>query len=158
MINQARRLLDHVRSRGDLAASVLLQYIHQKQEPGLPLNQRERTPPKGLLLSKAMFKIAAICIVFMSKAILDHPHGNNARNTEGLWLCFETQNWQIILQDQLCMFHMLPKRYMMYEMMTRSLIPSVLHKFFFHRVFNVPEEAEQLCVCSGLLSQYLWGN
>uniref|UniRef100_A0A669CZH4 Nucleotide-binding oligomerization domain containing 2 n=1 Tax=Oreochromis niloticus TaxID=8128 RepID=A0A669CZH4_ORENI len=46
---QARRLLDHVRSRGDLAASVLLQYIHQKQEPGLPLNQRELTPPKEFL-------------------------------------------------------------------------------------------------------------
>lgn len=89
MINQARRLLDHVRSRGDLAASVLLQYIHQKQEPGLPLNQRELTPPKGLLLSKAMFKIAEIYIVFMSKAILDHPHRKNAPNTEGFWLCFE---------------------------------------------------------------------
>ncbi|XP_060901565.1 nucleotide-binding oligomerization domain-containing protein 2 [Labrus mixtus] len=43
---QARRLLDHVRSKGESAVNVLLQYIQQKQELGLPLNQEKNSLPK----------------------------------------------------------------------------------------------------------------
>ncbi|XP_074466142.1 nucleotide-binding oligomerization domain-containing protein 2 isoform X2 [Sebastes fasciatus] len=46
---QARRLLDHVTSKGESAAEVVLQYIEQKQESGCPLNQEEWTPPKEVL-------------------------------------------------------------------------------------------------------------
>ncbi|XP_054467453.1 nucleotide-binding oligomerization domain-containing protein 2 isoform X2 [Anoplopoma fimbria] len=46
---QARRLLDHVRSKGESAAKVLLQYIQQKQESGSLLNQEKWTPPKEVL-------------------------------------------------------------------------------------------------------------
>lgn len=45
--NQARRLLDHVRPKGELAAKVVLQYIQQKQETGSALNPEKLTPPKG---------------------------------------------------------------------------------------------------------------
>ncbi|XP_070819249.1 nucleotide-binding oligomerization domain-containing protein 2 [Chaetodon trifascialis] len=43
---QARRLLDHVRSKGESAAKVVLQYIQQKQESGSQLNQEKLTPCK----------------------------------------------------------------------------------------------------------------
>nr|XP_020448142.1 nucleotide-binding oligomerization domain-containing protein 2 isoform X1 [Monopterus albus] len=46
---QARCLLDHVSSKGDLAAKVLLNYIQQKQESGSPVNQKNLTPPKEFL-------------------------------------------------------------------------------------------------------------
>ncbi|XP_078109112.1 nucleotide-binding oligomerization domain-containing protein 2 isoform X1 [Sander vitreus] len=46
---QARRLLDHVRSKGESAAKVVLQYIQQKQESGSPLSQAKWTPPKEVL-------------------------------------------------------------------------------------------------------------
>ncbi|KAM3877157.1 nucleotide-binding oligomerization domain-containing protein 2 [Diretmus argenteus] len=45
---QARHLLDRVRSKGESAAKVLLQYIQQKKVHGSPLNQ-ELTPPKECL-------------------------------------------------------------------------------------------------------------
>lgn len=44
---QARRLLDHVRSKGESAAKLLLQYIQQEQESAL--NQEKLTPPKEFL-------------------------------------------------------------------------------------------------------------
>lgn len=37
-----------------------------------------------------------------------------------------------------------------------SLTLSFDDKYFFHRSLEVPEEAEQLSVRPGLLSQYLW--
>ncbi|XP_073320638.1 nucleotide-binding oligomerization domain-containing protein 2 isoform X2 [Pagrus major] len=43
---QARRLLDHVRSKGESAAKIVLQYIQQKQESGSLLTQETPTPPK----------------------------------------------------------------------------------------------------------------
>lgn len=46
---QARRLLDHVKSKGESAAKVLLQYVEQKQLDGSQPNQEEWTPPKELL-------------------------------------------------------------------------------------------------------------
>ncbi|XP_041820256.1 nucleotide-binding oligomerization domain-containing protein 2 isoform X2 [Chelmon rostratus] len=46
---QARRLLDHVRSKGESAAKVVLKYIQQKQESGSPLNEEKFTPPKEFL-------------------------------------------------------------------------------------------------------------
>ncbi|XP_040899882.1 nucleotide-binding oligomerization domain-containing protein 2 isoform X2 [Toxotes jaculatrix] len=46
---QARRLLDHVRSKGESAAKVVLHYIQQKQESGSSLNQEKRTLPKEFL-------------------------------------------------------------------------------------------------------------
>ncbi|XP_033474347.1 nucleotide-binding oligomerization domain-containing protein 2 [Epinephelus lanceolatus] len=46
---QARRLLDHVRSKGESAAEVVLQYIQQTQESGSPGNQETWTPPKEVL-------------------------------------------------------------------------------------------------------------
>ncbi|XP_010784249.1 nucleotide-binding oligomerization domain-containing protein 2 isoform X1 [Notothenia coriiceps] len=46
---QARRLLDHVRSKGESAAKVVLQFIQHKQEPVSPLNQEKLTPPKEVL-------------------------------------------------------------------------------------------------------------
>uniref|UniRef100_A0A3B4TSS6 Nucleotide-binding oligomerization domain containing 2 n=2 Tax=Seriola dumerili TaxID=41447 RepID=A0A3B4TSS6_SERDU len=46
---QARRLLDHVRSKGESAAKVVLYYIQQKHESGSPLNQEKLTPPKEFL-------------------------------------------------------------------------------------------------------------
>ncbi|XP_010727427.3 nucleotide-binding oligomerization domain-containing protein 2 isoform X2 [Larimichthys crocea] len=46
---QARRLLDHVRPKGELAAKVVLQYIQQKQETGSALNPEKLTPPKEFL-------------------------------------------------------------------------------------------------------------
>ncbi|XP_035537984.1 nucleotide-binding oligomerization domain-containing protein 2 [Morone saxatilis] len=45
---QARRFLDHVRSKGELAAKVVLQFIEQKQESGSQLNEDTVTPPKEL--------------------------------------------------------------------------------------------------------------
>uniref|UniRef100_A0A8C3G731 Nucleotide-binding oligomerization domain containing 2 n=1 Tax=Cyclopterus lumpus TaxID=8103 RepID=A0A8C3G731_CYCLU len=46
---QARRLLDNVRSKGEPAAKVVLQYVQQKQESGSLLNQENWTPPKEVL-------------------------------------------------------------------------------------------------------------
>ncbi|XP_059206540.1 nucleotide-binding oligomerization domain-containing protein 2 [Centropristis striata] len=46
---QARHLLDHVRSKGESAAKVILKYIEQKQESGSPVNQEKWTPPKEVL-------------------------------------------------------------------------------------------------------------
>ncbi|XP_071401169.1 nucleotide-binding oligomerization domain-containing protein 2 [Centroberyx affinis] len=46
---QARHLLDHVRSKGESAAKVLLQYIQQKEEEGSPVNQEKWTPPQECL-------------------------------------------------------------------------------------------------------------
>ncbi|KAK2853541.1 hypothetical protein Q5P01_006202 [Channa striata] len=46
---QARRLLDHVRSKGESAAEVVLNYIQQRQESGFPLTQEQLTPPKEFL-------------------------------------------------------------------------------------------------------------
>uniref|UniRef100_A0A3P8SQE3 Nucleotide-binding oligomerization domain containing 2 n=1 Tax=Amphiprion percula TaxID=161767 RepID=A0A3P8SQE3_AMPPE len=46
---QARRLLDLVRSKGESAAAAVLQYIHQKQEAGSSLNEEKLTPPKEVL-------------------------------------------------------------------------------------------------------------
>ncbi|XP_029353761.1 nucleotide-binding oligomerization domain-containing protein 2 [Echeneis naucrates] len=46
---QARRLLDHVRSKGESAATVLLRFIQQTQECESPLNQETLTPPKEAL-------------------------------------------------------------------------------------------------------------
>ncbi|KAF7648622.1 hypothetical protein LDENG_00153890 [Lucifuga dentata] len=46
---QARRLLDHVKSKGESAAKVILQYTEQKQLYGSLLNQEKWTPPKELL-------------------------------------------------------------------------------------------------------------
>ncbi|XP_034536341.1 nucleotide-binding oligomerization domain-containing protein 2 [Notolabrus celidotus] len=46
---QARRLLDHVRSKGESAVNVLLQYIQQKQDSGLPLNQEKLSLPKEFI-------------------------------------------------------------------------------------------------------------
>lgn len=49
-VMQARRLLDHVRSKGESAAKVVLQFIQHKQEPVSPLSQEKLTPPKGMPL------------------------------------------------------------------------------------------------------------
>ncbi|XP_068587209.1 nucleotide-binding oligomerization domain-containing protein 2 [Cebidichthys violaceus] len=46
---QARRLLDHVRSKGESAAKVVLQHIQEKQESGSLLNQDNWTPPREVL-------------------------------------------------------------------------------------------------------------
>ncbi|XP_069029880.1 nucleotide-binding oligomerization domain-containing protein 2 [Embiotoca jacksoni] len=46
---QARRLLDHVRSKGNSAATVVLEYIQEKQETGSLLSQEKGTPPKEFL-------------------------------------------------------------------------------------------------------------
>uniref|UniRef100_UPI0037E84984 nucleotide-binding oligomerization domain-containing protein 2 n=1 Tax=Semicossyphus pulcher TaxID=241346 RepID=UPI0037E84984 len=46
---QARRLLDHVSSKGESAVTFVLQYIQQKQEVGSPLNQEKLNCPKELL-------------------------------------------------------------------------------------------------------------
>ncbi|XP_042338165.1 nucleotide-binding oligomerization domain-containing protein 2 [Plectropomus leopardus] len=46
---QARRLLDHVRSKGESAAKVVLEYIEQKKECGSPVNQEKWTPPNEVL-------------------------------------------------------------------------------------------------------------
>ncbi|KAM6950378.1 nucleotide-binding oligomerization domain-containing protein 2 isoform 2-T2 [Lycodopsis pacificus] len=46
---QARCLLNHVRSKGESAAKVVLQYSQEKQESGSPLNQDNWTPPKEVL-------------------------------------------------------------------------------------------------------------
>ncbi|KAM9860497.1 nucleotide-binding oligomerization domain-containing protein 2 [Aulostomus maculatus] len=46
---QARRLLDHVRSKGEPAANVLLQYIQEKQESESSLNLESSTPTKEFL-------------------------------------------------------------------------------------------------------------
>ncbi|XP_026150047.1 nucleotide-binding oligomerization domain-containing protein 2 isoform X2 [Mastacembelus armatus] len=46
---QARRLLDHVRSKGESAAKVVLQYIQQKQESVSPQNQEKLTTSRELL-------------------------------------------------------------------------------------------------------------
>ncbi|XP_076012358.1 nucleotide-binding oligomerization domain-containing protein 2 isoform X2 [Genypterus blacodes] len=46
---KARRLLDHVKSKGESAAKVILQYIEQKQVCGSLLNQETWNPPKELL-------------------------------------------------------------------------------------------------------------
>nr|URH23959.1 nucleotide-binding oligomerization domain containing 2 [Trachinotus ovatus] len=43
---QARRLLDHIRSKGEPAAKVVLDYIQQNQESGTILNQEKTTLPK----------------------------------------------------------------------------------------------------------------
>ncbi|XP_018522174.1 nucleotide-binding oligomerization domain-containing protein 2 [Lates calcarifer] len=45
---QARCLLDHVRSKGESAAKVVLHYIEQKQQSGSQ-NQEKLTPPKDFL-------------------------------------------------------------------------------------------------------------
>ncbi|KAM4602456.1 nucleotide-binding oligomerization domain-containing protein 2 [Polymixia lowei] len=47
---QARRLLDHVRSKGECAAKVLLQYIQQREGHAAPSEQEKWTPPKECLL------------------------------------------------------------------------------------------------------------
>ncbi|XP_068169664.1 nucleotide-binding oligomerization domain-containing protein 2 isoform X2 [Antennarius striatus] len=47
--NEARRLLDHVRSKGESAAELLLRYIQQKPEFGSPLDQKKLTPSKEFL-------------------------------------------------------------------------------------------------------------
>lgn len=50
-VNQARRLLDHVTSKGESAAKVVLQYLQRTQESGSePVNQEQLTPPKGMSL------------------------------------------------------------------------------------------------------------
>ncbi|KAM9366861.1 nucleotide-binding oligomerization domain-containing protein 2 [Symphorus nematophorus] len=46
---QARRLLDHVRSKGESAAKIVLQYIQQKEQSGSPLNQERLTLPKDFI-------------------------------------------------------------------------------------------------------------
>ncbi|CAN9506779.1 unnamed protein product [Ophioblennius macclurei] len=46
---QARRLLDHVRSKGESAAAAILQFILPKQECGSPTFPDIATPPKELL-------------------------------------------------------------------------------------------------------------
>nr|AVP72050.1 NOD2 [Siniperca chuatsi] len=46
---QARRLLDHVRSKGESAAKVVLQYLQQEQESRSPPNQDKLTPSKEFL-------------------------------------------------------------------------------------------------------------
>uniref|UniRef100_G3PWS9 Nucleotide-binding oligomerization domain containing 2 n=1 Tax=Gasterosteus aculeatus aculeatus TaxID=481459 RepID=G3PWS9_GASAC len=46
---QARRLLDHVRAKGESAAKVVLRYVQQKQGSGSSLNQENWTPPKVVL-------------------------------------------------------------------------------------------------------------
>ncbi|XP_029317771.1 nucleotide-binding oligomerization domain-containing protein 2 isoform X2 [Cottoperca gobio] len=46
---QARRLLDHVRSKGESVAKVLLEYIQQIQESGSALKQEKWTPPKEVI-------------------------------------------------------------------------------------------------------------
>ncbi|XP_008291625.1 nucleotide-binding oligomerization domain-containing protein 2 [Stegastes partitus] len=46
---QARRLLDLVRSKGESAAAAVLQYIHQKHDVGSPPKQEKLTPPKEVL-------------------------------------------------------------------------------------------------------------
>lgn len=45
---QARCFLDHVRSKGESAAKVLLEYIQQQQESGSNLNQKTQTLPRGM--------------------------------------------------------------------------------------------------------------
>nr|XP_046270944.1 nucleotide-binding oligomerization domain-containing protein 2 isoform X2 [Scatophagus argus] len=46
---QARRLLDHVGSKGESAAKAVLQYIQQKQEPGSPVDQDKLTLSKEFI-------------------------------------------------------------------------------------------------------------
>ncbi|XP_039993838.1 nucleotide-binding oligomerization domain-containing protein 2 [Xiphias gladius] len=46
---QARCLLDHVNSKGESAAKVVLHYIQQKQESGSQLNQEKLNSPKEFL-------------------------------------------------------------------------------------------------------------
>ncbi|KAM8894218.1 nucleotide-binding oligomerization domain-containing protein 2 isoform 2-T2 [Spinachia spinachia] len=46
---QARRLLDHVRSKGESAAEVVLCYVQQKRGSGSSLDQENWTPPKVVL-------------------------------------------------------------------------------------------------------------
>ncbi|XP_072236279.1 nucleotide-binding oligomerization domain-containing protein 2 isoform X1 [Leuresthes tenuis] len=49
---QARCLLDHVRSKGESAATVILKYIQQRQKSGSLLKQEELTLPKEFLKFK----------------------------------------------------------------------------------------------------------
>ncbi|XP_041826593.1 nucleotide-binding oligomerization domain-containing protein 2 [Melanotaenia boesemani] len=47
---QARRVLDHVRSKGEAAAAIVLEYVEQRLESGCALNQEKLTPlPKEFL-------------------------------------------------------------------------------------------------------------
>ncbi|XP_019722318.1 nucleotide-binding oligomerization domain-containing protein 2 isoform X1 [Hippocampus comes] len=51
---QARRLLDHVSSKGESAANVVLRYIEQKQQSGCNLKSEKTTPEELLIYQKKL--------------------------------------------------------------------------------------------------------
>lgn len=51
-VYQARRLLDHVGSKGEAAAAVVLQFVQQRKDLQAQQSQKNLTPTKGLLSSE----------------------------------------------------------------------------------------------------------
>ncbi|XP_077419783.1 nucleotide-binding oligomerization domain-containing protein 2 isoform X2 [Vanacampus margaritifer] len=63
---QARRLLDRVSAKGELAANVVLRYIEQKQQPGCNLTAETTTPKELLTYQKKLRSSVAAQSSFLS--------------------------------------------------------------------------------------------
>ncbi|XP_037104069.1 nucleotide-binding oligomerization domain-containing protein 2 [Syngnathus acus] len=63
---QARRLLDHVSSKGESAANVVLRYVEQKQQQGCNLTVEKTTPKELLIYEKKLRSSVSAQSVFLS--------------------------------------------------------------------------------------------